>query len=187
MRGQIMNHVMVAIAAVGFSIILSGCQQTPKDYDECILENVKSGMGESAVLAIQQSCALKYYNKIGKDFNAESKIVKIYEPDWHMLRDGTKAPDGYSFYIDKNSIEIVGNDRTFWLKGISGSGGIKSKDFNLQNSSVDCAGKTYTNIKMQYWENNLRKNEDEINTTTTVTPDTVAVDIYNYVCYYQSS
>jgi hypothetical protein len=177
---------MVAVAAVGFSIVLSGCQQTPKDYDECVLENVKSGMGETAVSAIQQSCDVKYPDKGDKNVNADQPTVKIKDSDWYMLRDGTKKPDGISMYIDKNSVDIVGNYRYFWLKYFKGRGGIESKDFQLYRIYADCSGKTFTTIERQDWKNGMREDIRKTNSTDTVTPDTFTAKLYNYVCSYES-
>ena len=182
-----MNHTMVAVVAVGLSIVLSGCQQTPKDYDECVLENVTSGMGETAVSAIQQSCSVKYPDSGNANVNADQPTAKIKESDWYMLRDGTKKPDGTSFYIDKNSIDIVGNYRYFWIKDFAGSGGIESKDYSLSNMYADCSGKTLTNIESQNWENSIKNDGQKVNSTATVTPDTFAAKLYNYVCSYETN
>lgn len=176
---------MIAVAAVGLFIVLSGCQQTPKNYDECVLENVKSGMGETAVSAIQQSCAVKYQDTGNENANADEPTVKIKESDWYMLRDGTKKPDGMNFYIDKNSVEIVGNYRYFWIKNFEGGGGIESKDFTLSHAYADCSGKTFTMIETQNWENRIKKDGQKVNTTDTVTPDTFAATLYNFVCSYE--
>ena len=38
----------------------TGCGSKPKDYDDCILQFVKSGMNERAVYALQKSCRAKF-------------------------------------------------------------------------------------------------------------------------------
>jgi hypothetical protein len=181
-----MNHAMVAVAAVGFSIVLGGCQQTPKDYDECVLENVKSGMGETAVSAIQQSCAVKYPDKADEDVNADRPNVKIKKSEWHKLRDGLKKPDGVSFYIDKNSIETLGKYRYFWIKSIKDKGGVKSPNYDMEHVYADCSNKTLTEVEFQTWKNSRKIKQINPYSTDAVTPDTFASSLYNYVCSYNS-
>ena len=38
----------------------------PKDFDECVIKNLKSGMGEDAVTALRYSCMKKYPPKVSE-------------------------------------------------------------------------------------------------------------------------
>lgn len=45
----------------------------PKDFDECVIKNLKSGMGEGAVNALRYSCMKKYPPKTSESEQSASK------------------------------------------------------------------------------------------------------------------
>jgi hypothetical protein len=52
----------------------------PKDYDDCVIKNLKSGMGEEAVRALQFSCMQKYPQKTtAAEKLAEKKAEERYK------------------------------------------------------------------------------------------------------------
>jgi hypothetical protein len=52
----------------------------PKDFDDCIIKNLKSGMGEEAVRALQYSCIQKYPSKnTAAETIADKKIDEKYK------------------------------------------------------------------------------------------------------------
>jgi hypothetical protein len=52
----------------------------PKDYDDCVIKNLKSGMGEDAVRALQYSCMQKYPPKsTAAETIAEKKVDEKYK------------------------------------------------------------------------------------------------------------
>lgn len=52
----------------------------PKDYDDCVIKNLKSGMGEDAVRALQYSCMQKYPPKsTAEEIIADKKADERYK------------------------------------------------------------------------------------------------------------
>lgn len=50
--------LMVGLIALSFS--LASCRREPRDFNDCVLEHVKSGMSDEAVLLVTQACRDKF-------------------------------------------------------------------------------------------------------------------------------
>ena len=70
----------------------------PKNYDECILENMKGVSSDSATMLIENSCRVKF---------TEKEVVSNPKHNW--IRLGVKKNDKVSLYKDKSTITRHGN------------------------------------------------------------------------------
>jgi hypothetical protein len=63
----------------------------PKNYDECILENMKGVSSDSATMLIENSCRVKFI---------EEEVDNSKKHEWTLYRSGDES----SYYYDKSSI-----------------------------------------------------------------------------------
>ena len=56
---QTHDSARAGVVAV-LAVVLAGCNDEPKTYDDCILKHVKAGMDKVAVLAVTRSCREKF-------------------------------------------------------------------------------------------------------------------------------
>lgn len=61
MTGQRDKLQWLTIAAIsGVVALLVGCSPSERTYDDCILNHVKQGMSNQAVVTVRQACRNKY-------------------------------------------------------------------------------------------------------------------------------
>ena len=53
------TYLAIAFLIAGITI-LSSCSKEPDNYDDCILEHIKSGQSDSAVFHIRKACKSKF-------------------------------------------------------------------------------------------------------------------------------
>jgi hypothetical protein len=59
MTGLTKICISIAILITGV-IILSSCSKEPDNFDDCILEHIKSGQSDKAVSYIRRACKSKF-------------------------------------------------------------------------------------------------------------------------------
>jgi len=109
----------------------------PKDFDDCVIKNLKSGMGEEAVRALQYSCMQKYPSKeSAAEKMAAQKLDARYQKcnlDKNHYKDHIFIPIGganrgrtsfilsnlkeYEYNSGSNSVEFQ-NKNAFGMSGV---------------------------------------------------------------------
>jgi len=69
---------LVNLTLLTTGILLSACG--PKDYDECILENIKNAKNDTAIAAVYMSCSSKFPTKDlpNEAKNSELELCRLY-------------------------------------------------------------------------------------------------------------
>jgi hypothetical protein len=87
-------------------MLVSNCYAglfSPKNYDDCILDGVKSAKTDLAVRAVYESCRSKFPE--GKSGVKRSGICEIYWDGWKLISGSKTKSAGYLTYtLEKDNI-----------------------------------------------------------------------------------
>jgi len=68
-----MYSIQKSIALLFFFLLVTGCNQKPKSYNDCILKYLKKGMNKTATAAVINACREKFPKKNSSSSNNEYK------------------------------------------------------------------------------------------------------------------
>lgn len=114
----------------------------PKDFDDCMIKNLKSGMSEEAVRALRYSCIRKYpLEKTAAETIAEKKVAEQYKTEEIKLAEKYKKCKINKDHYKKQmfiSLESQGSNKTTELisriENIKYDGSANKVGFQNKNS-----------------------------------------------------
>jgi hypothetical protein len=136
-----MKHFFFASLLIMLSSNCDAGLFSPKNYDDCILDGVKSAKTDLAVRAVYESCRSKFPE--GKTGAKRSGICEIYWDGWKLTSGSKNKGAGYLTYtLEKDNIY------TFEL-GIPGSmaDSFKSSPLGLEQSLLNFVAPRWNEIQ----------------------------------------